>query len=132
MSACKDKLLCVQQHSVTKSIFEEVISSYVIKKLSAFYKIQTFITVLNSPLPPTLDPLLPIGVQSKHSSPFNKHFCPYTLTSILILFSCLRLGLKNGLYSSSFVSSRMRATYATHLIVLDFTALITLFEEFKS
>ena len=62
-------------------------------------------------------------------TPSSLHPPPTSWWSILILSSHLHLGLPNGLIPSGFPTrtlctphpSPMRATYAAHLILLDFT-----------
>jgi hypothetical protein len=81
-----------------------------------------------SSLPCSQEPFTGPYPQPDHSNPYH----PISLTSILILFTHLSLGLRNGLLPSSFPTniqyvfllSPIRATCPAHFILLDLIILI--------
>ena len=102
-----------------------------VKKFPAFYGTRRFITTLTSLRHPSLSWASP--VQSIYSHPTS-------WSCIIILSTHLHLGLPSGLLPSGFptntlytpLSSPIRATCPTHLILLDFITRTILGEEYRS
>ena len=100
-------------------LLEKLNGLQLVKKFPAFYGTQRFITALTSVRLLSLSWTSPIQSIYPH---------PTSWISILILSSHLRLGLPSGLLTSGFpsktlytpLSSPVRATCPTHLILLDF------------
>ena len=100
-------------------LLEKLTGLQLVKNLPAFHGTRRFITALTSVRQLSLSWASPI--QSKYPHPTSWR-------SILILSTHLRLGLPNGLLPSGFpsktlyttLSSPIRATSPTHLILLDF------------
>ena len=97
---------------------EKLTGLQLVKKFPAFHGIRRFITALTSVRHLSLSWTRPIQSIYQH---------PTSWRSILILSTHLRLGLRSGLFPSGFptktlytpLSSPIRATCPTHLILLD-------------
>ena len=112
-------------------LLEQLIGMRLVKKFPAFHGTQRFITSLRSVCHMSLSWASPIQSINLHLTSWK---------SILILSTHLRLGLPRGLFPSGFpiktlytpLSSPIRATRLTHLILLDFITPTILGEEYKS
>jgi len=112
-------------------LLEKRIDLHLVKKFPAFRGTRRFITALTSVRHLSLSWTSPIQSIYTH---------PTSWKSILILSTHLRLGLLSGFLLSGFptktlytpLSSPIRATCPTHLIVLDFITRTILGEEYKS
>ena len=109
----------------------ELTGLQLVKKFPAFHGTRWFITALISVRHLSLSWASPIQSMYPH---------PTSWRSVLILFTHLRLGLPSGLFPSGFptknlytpLSSPIRATCPTHLIILDFITRTILGEQYKS
>ena len=114
-----------------KVFLEKLTGLQLVKKFPSFRGTRKFITALTSVRHLSLSWASPI-------QPIYPH--PSSWRSILILSTHLRLGLHSGLLPSGFLSkilytplsSPIRATCPTHLILLDFVTRTILGEEYKS
>ena len=112
-------------------LLEMLTGLQLVKKFPAFYGTRRFITALTSVRHLSLSCASPIQSTYPH---------PTSCTSILILSTHLRLGLYSGLFPSGFptktlcapLSSLIRATCPSHLILLDFITRTILGEEYRS
>ena len=112
-------------------LLEKLTGLQLVKKFPAFHGTRRFITALTSVRHLSLSWASPIQSIYPH---------PTSWRSILILSTHLRLGLPSGLFPSGFptktlytpLSSPIRATCPTHLILLDFITRTLLGEEYKS
>ena len=112
-------------------LLEKLTGLQLVKKFPAFHGTRRFITALTSVRRLSLSWASPIQSIYPH---------PTSWRSILILSTHLRLGLPSGLFPSGFptktlytsLSSPIRATCPTHLILLDFITRKILGEEYKS
>ena len=112
-------------------LLEKLIGLQLIKKFPAFHGTRRFITALTSVRHLSLSWVSPVQSIYPH---------PTSWRSILILSTHLRLGLSSGLFPSGLptktlyttLSSPIRATCPTHLILLDFITRTILGEEYKS
>ena len=112
-------------------LLEKLTGLQLVKKFPAFYGTRRFITAVTSVRHLSLSWASPIQSTYPH---------PTSWTSILILSTHLRLGLPSGLFPSSFptkilyapLSSPIRATCPTHLILHDFITRTILGEEYRS
>jgi len=112
-------------------LFKKLTGLQLVKKLPAFHGTPRFITALTSVCHLSLSWASPIQSIYPH---------PTSWRSILILSTHLRLGLPSGLLPSGFnhqesihpVSSPIRATWPTHLTLLDFITRTILGEAYKS
>ena len=112
-------------------LLEKLTGLQLVKKFPAFHGTPRFITILTSVRYLSLSWASPI--QSIYSQPTSWRF-------ILILPTHLRIGLLSGLLPPGFptktlytpLSSPIRATCPTHLILLDFITRTILGEEYKS
>ena len=110
-------------------VLDKLTGLQLVKKFPAFYGTRRFITALTSFRHPSLSWASP--VQSTYPQPTSWR-------SILILSTHLRLGLPSSLFPSGFptrtlhalLSSPIRATCPSHLILLDFTTRTILCEEY--
>ena len=114
-----------------KDLIEKLTGLQLVKKFPAFHGTRRFITALTSVRHLSLSWASPI-----HSIyPY-----PTSCRSILTLSTHLRLGLPSGLFPSGFptktlyspLSSPIRATCPTHLILLNFITHTILGEQYKS
>ena len=112
-------------------LLEKLTGLQLVKKLRAFHGTRRFIIALTSVRQLSLSWASPIQAIYPH---------PTSWRSILILSTHLRLGLPSGLLPSGFpsknlytpLSSPIRATCPTHLILLDFITRTILGEKYKS
>ena len=112
-------------------LLEKLTGLQLVKKFPAFYGTRRFITALTSVRHPSLFWACPIQSTYPH---------PTSWRSILISPTHLRLGHPSGLFPSGFptktlyapLSSPIRATCPTHLILLDFITRTILGEEYRS
>ena len=112
-------------------LLEKLTGLQLVKKFPAFHGTRMFITALTSVRHLSLSRANPIQSIYPHSTSWR---------FILILSTHLRLGLPSGLFPSGFpiktlytpLSSPIRATCPTHLILLDFITRTILGEEYKS
>ena len=112
-------------------LLEKLTGVQLVKKFFAFHGTRMFITALTSVHHLSLSWASPIQSINPHTTSWR---------SILILSTCLRLGLPSGLLPSGFptktlytpLSLPIRATCAAHLILLDFITRKILGEEYKS
>ena len=112
-------------------LLEKPTGLQLVKKFPAFHGTQRFITALTSVRHLSLSWARPIQSIYPH---------PTSWRSVLILSTHLRLGLPSGLFPSGFptktlyipLSSPIRATCPTHLILLDFITRTILGEEYRS
>ena len=112
-------------------LLEKLNGLQLVKKFPAFHGTRRFITALTSVRHPSLSWASPIQSIYPHITSWR---------SILILSTHPRLGLPSGLLPSGFptitlytpLSSPIRATCPTHLILLDFITRTILGEEYKS
>ena len=112
-------------------LLEKLNGLQLVKKFPAFHGTRRLITALTSARHLSLSWAHPIQSIYPH---------PTSWRSILILYTHLRLGLPSGLFLSGFptktlyttLSSPIRATCPTHLILLDFITRTILGEEYKS
>jgi len=112
-------------------LLEQITGLQLVKKFPAFHGTPRFITALTSVRHLSLSWANPIQSIYPH---------PTFWRSILILSTHLRLGLPSGLFPSGFptktlytpLSSPIRTTCPTHLILLDFITRTILGEEYKS
>ena len=114
-----------------RALLEKLTGLQLVKKFPAFHRTRRFITALKSIRHLSLSWTSPIQSIYPH---------PTSWRSILILSTHLRLGLPSGVFPSSFptktlyipLSSPIRATCPTHLILLDFITHTILGEEYRS
>ena len=112
-------------------LLEKLTSLQLVKKFPAFHGTRRFISALTSVRHLSLSWASPIQSIYPH---------PTSWRSILILSTHLRLGLPSDLLPSGFptktlyapLSSPIRATCPTHLILLDFITRTILGEQYKS
>ena len=112
-------------------LLEKLTSLQLVKKFPTFHGTRRFITALTSVRHLSLSWASPIQSICPH---------PTSWRSILILSTHLRLGLPSGLLPSGFptkilytpLSSHIRATCPTHLILLDFITRTILGEQYRS
>ena len=112
-------------------LLEQLTGLQLVKKFPAFHGTRRFITALTSVRHLSLSWASPIQSIYPH---------PTSWRSILILSTNLRLGLPSGLFPSGFpskslntlLSSHIRATCPTHLILIDFITRAILGEQYKS
>ena len=115
----------------SRVLLEKLTGLQLVKKFPAFYGTRRFITALTSVRHLSLSWASPI--QSTYPHPTSWRY-------ILILSTHLRLGLSSGLFPSGFptktlyasLSSPIRATCPTHLILLGFITRTILGEEYRS
>ena len=112
-------------------LLEKLTGLQLVKKFPAFHGTRRFITAFTSVRQLSLSWASPIQSICPH---------PTSWRSFLILSTHLRLGLPSGLFPSGFttrtlyapLSSIVRVTYPTHLILLDFITRTILGEEYRS
>ena len=112
-------------------LLEKLTGLQLVKKFPAFQETRRFITALTSVRHLSLSWASPIQSIYPH---------PTSWSSILILFTHLRLGLPSGLFPSGFhtktlyapLSSPVHATCPAHLILLNFITCTILGEEYRS
>ena len=110
---------------------EKLTGLQLVKKFPAFHGTPRFVTALTNVRQLSLSWASPIQSIYPH---------PTSWRSIIILFTHLRLGLPSGLLPSGFptkilyttLSTLIRATCLTHLILLDFITRTILGEEYRS
>jgi hypothetical protein len=112
-------------------LLEKLIGLQLVKKFSAFYGTRWFITALTTVRHLSLSRASPIQSIYTHNTSWR---------FILILSAHLRLGLPSGLFPSGFptktlyatLSSPIRATCPTHLILHDFITRTILGEQYRT
>ena len=127
-------LICLLTYLLTpwcRVLLEKLTGLQLVKKFPAFHGTRKFITALTTVRHLSLFWASPIQSIHPHLTSWR---------SILILSTHLRLGLHSGLLPSGFpiktlytpISSPIRATCPTHLILLDFITRTILGEQYKS
>ena len=115
----------------SKVLFEKIAGSQLFRKFPAFYGTRRFITAFTSARHLSLSWATSIQYTPPH---------PTSWRSILTLSSNLQLCLPSGLFPSGFPTktlytsllSPIRATWPSHLILLDFITRTVLGEEYRS